>query len=166
MPTIKNLHKIVNLFEDESSIDKVETGAALHRRMSNIEFKILSVSDNDIVVQVAQGKHLSGNYADQKTLAQRGKELFKPFFPTYDIHVHATEYFEPATSAVTPEWINKQMTDHGIKLKDLVKETGIDKTNLSAWINGLREMSQPVKAMFYFFFEKRTIQVKETIKSR
>lgn len=156
MPTIKNIHKIAGLL-DESAIQKLEAGAAQHKRYSNIEFKILSVSDNDIVVQVVQDKHLSGNYADQKTLAQRGKELFKTFFPDYDIHAHATVYFEPPSSVVTPEWIEKQMTEYSVKIKDLVKETGIDKTNLSAWINGLREMSQPVKAMFYYIFENKKL---------
>lgn len=156
MPTIKNLHKIAGLLDD-NAINKLEGGAALHKRHSNIEFKILSVSDNDIVVQVVQDKHLSGNYADQKTLAQRGKELFKPFFPNHDIHAHATVYFEPPTSLVTPEWINRQMTEYSVKIKDLVKETGIDKTNLSAWLGGHREMSQPVKAMFFYLFQNRML---------
>lgn len=39
-------------------------------------------------------------------------------------------------------------------MKDIMIDTGIDKTNLSAWLSGARVMSQPVKAMFYFYLTR------------
>lgn len=31
-------------------------------------------------------------------------------------------------------------------------------SNISAWANGLRPMSQPVKGLFYYYFEYRKLQ--------
>jgi DNA-binding Xre family transcriptional regulator len=46
------------------------------------------------------------------------------------------------------------MLKKGVKFNDLVTDTGLDKTNISAWVNGKRDMSQIVKAMFYFYFTR------------
>ncbi|WP_394803177.1 helix-turn-helix domain-containing protein [Membranihabitans marinus] len=45
------------------------------------------------------------------------------------------------------------MTKRGINSKELVEMTGINKSNISAWINDIRPMSQPAKALFYFLFK-------------
>lgn len=162
MNTIKNIHKIVDLL-DQDDLNKLESGAALHKRHSNIEFKIISVDEkftvlgklNEIIVSAVQGKSLSENYADSKTLIDRTKELFKPFFPKYAINVQPATYNEAIVEVVTPEWIKEQQLKKGVRIKDIIIDTGIDKTNLSAWINGVRPMSQPVKAMFYFYFLRK-----------
>ena len=51
---------------------------------------------------------------------------------------------------VTPEWVQKKLKEKGIQQVDICKETGIERGNLSAWVNGAKPMSQPVKAMFYY----------------
>lgn len=157
MSTIKNIHKLSGILTPEQ-IAKLEAGAGLHRRHSNIEFKILDVKDqpalSEMTVRVTQGKHLSGNYADIKTLIDRTRELFKPFVKDRMIYVHAFPFLGSIIDSVTPEWLSEKMLKKGVKITDIVTDTGIDRTNISAWINGKRPMSQIVKAMFYFYFTR------------
>lgn len=49
-------------------------------------------------------------------------------------------------------YIRSYMINNGIKSKDICNDTGLDKTNISAWINGKRPMSKIVIAMFHFYF--------------
>lgn len=161
MNTIKNLHKIEHLLTD-ADIIKLEAGATLHKRHSNIHFKIESINViktvlgplDEINIGVTQDKSSSENYADIKILVDRTKELFQPFLPKYKINVHPKPYSLPDVNIVTDKWVNEQMLHHGIKVKNIAADTGIDRTNISAWINGTRDMSQIVKAMFYYYFAK------------
>lgn len=150
---IKNSHKID--FLDAESIKKLEYGALQHRRFSSIEFKILKVDNEDkiITVQTTQAKSLSENYADLQKLITLTKDLFSRYIPDYKIHVQAIPYSHPEVDELSTEDIRKYMDEKGLKIKDIEKLTGIDKTNLSAWLNDKRVMSQPVKAMFYFMIK-------------
>jgi hypothetical protein len=149
MATIKNIHLLTL---SENDLKKLEFGAALHKKMSNIEFKILEVKAKSLVIRVSQGKHLSENYADKATLVTRTRELFEPFFSTIKIHPQANPYEPNPVSKIDSLWIKKQMDVLDLRVTDIVNDTGVDKTNISAWANGKREMSQPVKAMFYHYF--------------
>lgn len=131
---------------------KKDQGETLHKRMSNIEFKILEVEPGSIVIRVSQGKHLSENYADKKTLVNRIRELFQPFLPDHKIHPQASAYEPSPVTRIDSIWVKKQMDILGLRVTDIVHDTGIDKTNISAWANGTRSMSQIVKAMFYHYF--------------
>jgi hypothetical protein len=149
MATIKNIHL---LSVSDTDLKKLEFGAALHKKMSNIEFKILEIKDDSLVIRVSQGKHMSENYADKATLVTRTRELFEPFFAGMKIHPQVNPYEPNPVSKIDSSWIKKQMDSLGLRVTDIVKDTGVDKTNISAWANGKREMSQPVKAMFYHYF--------------
>lgn len=150
--TIKNLKKLEDYLSSEQ-LEKLDAGAALHKRHAAIEFKIIAAVNATLTVQVIQGKNQSGAYSDQKTLIERGKELFAPFLPDWKINVHATPYTESEIhNMVTTSWVSNEMAKRDIKIKDMVVDTGLDKTNLSAWISGKRPMSNIVKAMFYFYF--------------
>lgn len=159
MNTIKNIHKLEQLLSDNDR-HKLEAGAALHRRMSNINFKILEVTDTTIVVQVSQGRHLSGNYADKKTLVTRTRELLHRFFPDRKIHPQAISYIPNPVTQIDAKWVKRQMQDLGLGVTDIVHDTGVDKTNISAWANGTRPMSQPVKAMFFHYFNAFNLRPK------
>lgn len=57
-------------------------------------------------------------------------------------------------------------TDGGAAFcKDIMDETGIDKSNVSAWVNGTRTMSQPVRAMFYYYIWQKAAVVAGNAKS-
>lgn len=151
MNNIKNLFKIKDLLSPEQ-VEKLEAGAHLYRRHTNIEIKVISVSDSELVVRITQGKNLAGKYLTAKELRDRAKDLFAVFFPNLAIHVHAVEYKEPVVSAVDHKWVNEQMKQLGIRAKDIVDDTGIIKTSISAWLSGNKPMSQIAKAFFYYYF--------------
>jgi hypothetical protein len=154
MTTVKNLHYITDLLSGEK-LKKLEYGASLYKRHGRIKFKIKSAGEDKLVIRTTQSKSPAENYSDKKTLIQRTRELFGRFLPDKKIIVHATAYQPPPTDEVTPKWISNHMAEEKISIKDLVSLTGIDRTNFSAWINGKRPMSQPVKAMFYYFFKTK-----------
>lgn len=162
MNTIKNIHLISGILPEEN-IDDLQQGAFLYKRHANITFKIISVdtarvdSNNadipkELIVEVRQGRNSTAEYLSVEDLVERAKSLFSRFFPDHDIHARPRPYSRPPTEDVTPEWIQDRMNENKVSLKRLEKDTGLDKTNLSAWVNGKRPMSQPVKAMFYYYF--------------
>lgn len=148
MNAIKNVGRIKEHLTSDA-LDKLEAGAALHKRHSNITFKIINLDATSLDIRAEQGKSASGNYADQSTLITRTRELFCKFFPDLIIYVHAVPYKAAAIDAVTPQWINQHMHAFGININTFVSETGIDRSNFSAWINELRPMSGIVKALIF-----------------
>jgi hypothetical protein len=149
MTTIKNIH-LLDL--PDQAREKLEAGAALHRRMSNITFKITEVTEGAIAVKVIQGKHLSENYADKKSLVTLTRDLFERFFPDKKIHPQAIPFKANPVTEIDAKWVKQRMQTFDVGVTDIVNDTGVDKTNISAWANGTRPMSQPVKAMFYHYF--------------
>lgn len=64
------------------------------------------------------------------------------------------------TEEVTPKYVRNKMFELGVKIKNMQEDTGINKTNISAWINEIRPMSKPVKAMFYLYLQYKENQLK------
>lgn len=54
---------------------------------------------------------------------------------------------------VDTSWIAQRMEAKSLTQVEVSRQTGIDKSNISAWISGLRPMSKIVKAMFYFMLK-------------
>lgn len=149
MSKIKNIGLIKHLLT-EDQIQDLETGAALHKNHSRIEFKILEVIGDEITIRVTQGESPSENHLTVKELLKRGKDLFQHFFPGKTIHTRAFAYSIPKVEEVNIGWIQSRMKSKGISQKSIVAETGIDKVRIVEWINGLNPMSQEVKAMFWY----------------
>jgi hypothetical protein len=148
MKAILNIHKLSNILASED-IAKLEANALENKLVLNILFKVQAVNENDIYIQTTQGKNANGNIADNELLIRLTKDLFQPFFPTKIISVYPSLFLVPVVDVVTPEWINEHLHKYKIKIKNLSEDTGIDKSNFSAWINGIRPMSQIVKAMIF-----------------
>jgi hypothetical protein len=148
---IKNIHLLSAL--DENALLRLEQAALAHQRFSKITFKVIEFTDKALTINVIQGKSANENHQDQKRLIEIGKETFANHVGTRKINVHAVPYVASPVEVVTPEWISKQMLAHKVALKYLVKDFGIDKTTLSALINGKKPLSQPVKGLFYYFFK-------------
>jgi hypothetical protein len=141
---IKALHGLISM----ADLEKLERGALLHFRYSNITFKIIDVAGTNITIRTEQGKSSSGNYATTQVLIERTKELFSNVIKL-PIIVHPVVYSYPASDIVDSKWLNEHMLRYGIKVNTIAKDTGIEKSNISAWVNGLRPMSKTVKEMLY-----------------
>ncbi len=147
---IKGLHKLDPNEIDE--VDKLEYAGLMHRRHNNITFKIAEVTEKQVSIQASQGKNPSGNYFSKKRLIELVQETFTRHLPNKRIVAHAIPYEESPVNKVDEKWIQAQMLETGTKLKDIVRETGLNNTQLSTMLNGGKPFSQVMKAMFYFYF--------------
>lgn len=139
-------------FLNEGQRKSIEQKAMAHKRYSNIVFEIISANDKELVVQVAQHNHLSENYATADRLKQIGKEVFAQFLYGRKLKVGAKPYDPAPGDVVTTDWIKVKMAQHAFKSVDLEKFFGIDKSTLSKYLSGDRELSRGVKSMFFYFF--------------
>jgi hypothetical protein len=152
MSTIKNLDILSGLFTEEI-LQKLDAAAEIHLKQSNIEFTVISLEGKVVTVDTEQGK-TSGNYANFRTLIKRAKEVFDKFLPPgYELLVNPQVFAESAATTVTPAWIDRQMLEKEVRIKQIAFDTGLDRGDISGWVTGERNMSQIVKAMFYFYFK-------------
>ncbi|AOM80811.1 hypothetical protein BFS30_15565 [Pedobacter steynii] len=149
--TIKDMEKLSGQVE-QKDLAKLETGAKLYLRHSNITFQIISSDHNRLMIKTQQGRHLSGSYADEVKLIELTRDLFSILPKKPVIAVQPLVYTPVPVDVVDPAWIKEKMEKHHIFIDHIVADTGIDKDSLSAWINGTKPMTQPVKAMLYFIF--------------
>ena len=151
---IKNLHKLKGLLSEEQ-LERLEGSAILHRRYSHIFFKVLEINTDDKIlnVQISQEKSPSDNYADGKRMVDIVEETFRPYFEGWQIRKVTYPYIQSPAEEVTPEWIQERMNRYKIGNKQLVSDLGIAKAEISALINGHREMGIRTKGLFYYYFK-------------
>ncbi|TDQ11219.1 helix-turn-helix domain-containing protein [Pedobacter metabolipauper] len=150
MSTIQDIEQLENYLSTEQLI-KLKKAADRHAMQSNIGFKIQSVSDKAIDVEIIQAETPSGKYASEATLVKRTEDLFRKSLPNFKINVSTETFLASPSSVVNAAWIDKKMQEKGVRIKQIAFETGIDRESISDWVTGKRSMSQLVKAMFYFY---------------
>jgi hypothetical protein len=152
---MENIIKGLTLLPKEVSketILEMEQAALVQARQANLEFKIIEVKDKNVVIRVSQDKEAEEFYSRDQ-LIKAVHETFFSFFPGRRILVHPFPYKRPPVDDVDIEWINKKMLHFNIGLKQIVADTGLNKSSLSTLINGGKELSQSMKALFYYYFE-------------
>jgi hypothetical protein len=156
---MQNIIAGIGLLQDlpEADIDMMEQAALLHRRHSKLSFKILEAGEKIIKIRVTQEKSPAGNHFPAKRLIEIVHETFDRFFPGKKIHVHPVPYVESPVVQVDAAWINKKMLSTETTLKEIAKDTGLNYTYLSHQINGTKEISQAMRAMFYYYFLAKEI---------
>lgn len=138
-------------------LEKMEAVAVAHKRHSGISFKIVEYSPSKVVFQVVQEKHAAGNYHPSRRLVEIVHETFDKFFPDHRVMANTIPYKESPASRVSSEWIHKKMLKYGIRIKDIAEDTGIDRSQLNALITGNRPLSQPMKALFWLYFQVKEL---------
>lgn len=121
-------------------------------RYASITFKIISVTDRGINVEIRQSKSAAENYFDAKRLVEIAHETWDPFVEGIKVMVGSQPYRRPPVDVVDHLWIHKEMVRTGTRIKDIAEDTGVDYTTLSALSNGDKPLSQGMKAMFYYYF--------------
>lgn len=151
---IKNIELLSSLLApDADAILRARADA--HARFAAIDFKVLSVTPGTpakIALRITQGPSHAGNYFDNKRLSEIGKELFAGIVDC-KIITRPIPYAERPTDVVTPEWIDQKIRLHECKPKDLSVELGIDANTISAYRKGLKTLTGPVKAAFFYYFK-------------
>lgn len=146
--SINLLKKFVSKDQYKDLRDKVE----LHLRFSSIDFEILQINDEFIQIRTTQDKSFAGVYFTGKRLHEITIETFKESLLPRQIRVNTFPFLLSPCDKITPKLVMSIMGTFKIKNKEFETAFGVHKTTISAWANGLRPMSQPVKAMFYYYF--------------
>lgn len=128
--------------------------AAQYRRTARIYIEIVSFKANRLIVWTEQKEAVNDKILTKKELEQRVREMFHGEVPEdWKITVSAVNYDRRDIAAVNGEWITKNMERLGLKAKDIVSHTGLDKSSISSFISGDKPMSKITKIAFYYFFK-------------
>lgn len=136
----------------------MEQVALIHWQQTKIQFKILKVEGDKVVIGVTQAKISDGQYLSKKELEAKAHAAFDQHLPGKKVVVHSSPHEESPALKVTPEWIKKKMEKHGVSLKEMSEETGLNNTQLSPLTTGSKPLSDAMKAMFYFYFRAKEIK--------
>ena len=150
MNIIKNVRLLHDVTPDNIAL--MEQAARLHKGLCGICFKILEYTPDQVVIRIIQEKHAAGNYHSSKRLSEIVKETFVKFFEGKTILARPFPYQESPAANVDSAWINKQMTELGIRIKDIAADTGLNRSQVNAMVTGNRPISQISKALMYFYF--------------
>lgn len=151
---IKGVHHLKGVV-DKSAIEKMEQAAFAYWDKYGVAFRILNVTDKDITIRTTQENSPDGKYMDGKGLITITNLIFKIFFQSQKVKVQPITHLLNPVDVVTAEWIRDKMLKTGTKLKDLVAETGLNKSYLSTLTNGVDPLSDMAKAMFYYYFKSK-----------
>tara|TARA_Y100001963_G_scaffold157617_1_gene254318 strand:+ start:191 stop:604 length:414 start_codon:yes stop_codon:yes gene_type:complete len=96
-------------------------------------------------LKITQTRLINGYLLNQKQLTERAWEVFPnwrviPIVFSLDVH------------DINIDWIKNKMETYGIKRKDLIKQLAMDKTYVSRLFSKNIELSNPMKASFYYYF--------------
>ncbi len=150
---VKNIH-LLNLSNGDR--ERLEFDAKLHKRHSSITFKIISFTDERTTIRAVQNKNALEEYLDKNSLIEKTRTIFNSFSDTIkfqNIIVHPVPYEDHAINTISPDYLKKELQKRGIRIKDVQIATGLETSSISAWVNGIRPMSNIVKAMFYFYLK-------------
>ncbi len=157
MSYFKYNDKLPKLYSS-AEIIKLEEGARELKEDFNCELLVASTNISgaykSVTITISQGYREDGVYLDKAELEEKVEILFKPFLQERILYVRPLPHKVAIVEVVSPEWLKERMLKKGVRIKDIMIDTGLDKTNLSAWLSGARVMSQPVKAMFYFYLTR------------
>lgn len=146
-----------NLTPDQK--DLLDKKVEIQSRFAAITFKVMKQDDREIILQVKQDQSFHQNQFDDKRLREITHETFDEFLqPGQKLHVSIKAKQTAPCDVVTAAWIQQKQLDLGIKNKDIVRDTGIDKTTVSAYVGGLKPLSGVVKALFYYYFTAKELQ--------
>lgn len=102
--------------------------------------------DSDTEATISQVRTPGGKLYTQKELYDKARAVL----PNHKIKAHVL-YIE--LENVTPGWISGQMDTLGIKVRDLARQTGMNRSTLDALLSGAKPMSRTVRALFFYYFK-------------
>ncbi|GMQ31689.1 hypothetical protein [Algoriphagus confluentis] len=118
--------------------------------LEKIQFRILEADPFELTVRVTQGKLSEGGQKSGKELSDLAKMLFRRYFPFHTIYARPIPYREIPAEEMTGQVVSWKLSEQGISLDKITKETGIPKQQLHAWVSGAEPMDAVARAMFYY----------------
>lgn len=148
---MKNISELKKLVSDEQFI-VLQHKLLLHRRHASIEFKMLRLEKDQAVIRVSQDQSFIGNYTDSKRLIEIVHETFDDLLAPKKIIARAVPFIPCEADSINKVYIQDLMKQYDLKSRDLESDLGIHKTRISEWLSGKRELTKPVRNMFYWYF--------------
>ena len=148
---IKGVEKIPLTGEGKKLLEVSEVN---YKRHARIRFHVVSYDDRELIVKAWQMENPSGKYLSASELVERAKGVFRDVVPAGTvIHVRPVPFKKDDLRNFTISDVEREMTELGLKPKDLVKLLDIDKSSMSIILNEGRIMTKPHRAMFYYLFK-------------
>lgn len=115
---MSNIVKNVELLGlSETDLATLTTRADLHRRFSNITFKVVEEKPGSVVLLVRQQRSHAENYFSVKRLIEILHETFDDLVGGRKIEPRPYAYVPAPPDAVTPEWLQEQRQKKTPKLR-------------------------------------------------
>lgn len=144
--------KNVELLElSPEQLELLERRAALHLRYSNLDFKVLEVRPDAVVLRIRQGRSHAENYFDVKRLIGIGHETFDDVIGGRRIESRPIPYRPSPPDVVDAAWLQQRRGQTPIK--SIAHELGVDANNVSSYFSGNKPLSGVTRAMFYWYFK-------------
>lgn len=126
--------------------------AIQYRKMGRIYVEIVSFNGSRLIVRAEQKEAVNDRILTKSELVERVREMFSGEIPEdWKLTVSAVNYDRRDIAAVDADWIRNNMERLGLKAKDLEKHMGLDKSSISLYLSGERNLSKLAKAGFYYF---------------
>ena len=130
----------------------LEHRAEQHRRFSSIEFKVVEVRQDAVVLLIRQGRSHAGNYFDTRRLIEILRETFGDLVGDRKIEPRPYPYRPSPPDVVDAAWLQAQRGQRPIK--EIAHDLGVDANTVSAYIGGKKPLSGVVRAMFWYYFSR------------
>lgn len=127
--------------------------AEQHRRFSSIEFKVVEVRSDAVVLLIRQGKSHAGNYFDTKHLLGILRETFGDLVGDRKIEPRPYPFRPSPPDVVDAAWLQARRGQKPIK--EIAHDLGVDANNVSSYFSGNKPLSGVTRAMFYYYFQPR-----------
>jgi hypothetical protein len=148
---IKGIEKIPLTGDGKKLLEASESS---YKRYAQIRFQAISYDGTELIVKAWQMENPAGKYLSAAELVDRAKGVFKDVVPEGTvIHVRPVPFKKDDLRNFTVADVEREMTELGLKPKDLVKLLDIDKSSMSIILNEGRAMTRPHRAMFYYLFK-------------
>lgn len=166
--------RYLRLFGD--LLEKLEWDVRFLHPNSRIHYKIKKVTPEAVQINVSQSKiNKTGTkkqqdlrtlfidtevkYLTEDDLIKSTEKIFTKYFPKKKLDIQPYPFIVSVIE-MNPKTIQAEIKRLDIRSKDISRETGIEYTQLTALITGKRPLSQPMKALFYYYFLVKSKNIK------
>jgi hypothetical protein len=165
-PKFDNLHRFEHLSPTLKAA--LELRAITQMNKYHVLFKIMKVTDHEIIIQTSQLQKLENESNIKELLVKVTEDVFSPFLYGRRLRIGIKLFIPTNTDIVDAQWILDKMAQQKLKFEDLERILGIEKYTLSVYTSGKHKLNRAEKGLFFYFFNYRNlvIQIKASIKNR
>ncbi len=132
-------------------MDLIHKAIIRYKDKYNVTIREVKKSEERVIIEISQDKTLDGIYFSANELRDIVTSLFASIHS--DFHIGAIPYVPLVHDVVTARWLKIQLADHAMKLKQLAKTLGVNKSVLLDHHSGKTDMNNEEKGMYYYYFK-------------